>query len=89
AEVHLALAMIKIYADWDRPGAEQAYRRALELNPNLALARAHYGWSLEIDGRVEEALAELNRARSWTRWRPSILPGRDGCISGRETTTRR
>jgi TolB-like protein/Tfp pilus assembly protein PilF len=78
AEVHLALAMIKIYSDWDRPGAEQAYRRALELNPNLALARAHYGWSLEIDGRVEEALAELNQAQkldplapiypAWSGW---------------------
>ncbi len=63
AEVHLALAMIKVYADWDRTGAEQAYQRALELNSSLALAHAHYGWYLEINGHVDEALAELNRGQ--------------------------
>jgi TolB-like protein/Tfp pilus assembly protein PilF len=63
AEVHLALAMIKIYADWDRVGAGQSYQRALELNPSLALAHAHYGWWLLIEGHVNEAQAELYRAQ--------------------------
>lgn len=63
AEVHLALAMINVYADWDREGARQSYQRALELNPSLALAHAHYAWSLLIEGQVNEALAELYKAQ--------------------------
>jgi serine/threonine-protein kinase len=63
AEVHLALAMIKIYTDWDRIGAEQAYQRALELNPNLALAHGHYAFLILINGHEDEALAESNRAQ--------------------------
>lgn len=64
AEVHLALAMIKIYADWDRDGAKQSYQRALELNPSLALAHAHYAWALLIEGQVDEALEELYKAQA-------------------------
>ena len=44
AEIHLALAMIKIYFDWDITGAGQSYRNALELNPSLTLALLHYAW---------------------------------------------
>jgi len=78
AEVHLALAMIKIYGDWDREGAGRDYRRALELSPNLAMAHAHYGWYLEMSGQVDEALEELDRAQkldpllpiypAWSGW---------------------
>jgi TolB-like protein len=63
AEAHLALAMIKIYSDWDRTGAEQAFQRALELNSSLPLAHAHYGWYLAINGHVDEVLAELYLAQ--------------------------
>lgn len=62
-EAHLASAMIKIYADWDKTGVERAYQRALELNPSLALAHAHYAWYLDLNGNVDEALAEMYRAQ--------------------------
>jgi tetratricopeptide (TPR) repeat protein len=64
AEVHLALAMIKIYADWNREGAIQSYQRALELNPSLALAHGHYAWAVLIEGQVDEAVAELYKAQA-------------------------
>ncbi|MHC4330442.1 MAG: protein kinase domain-containing protein, partial [Planctomycetota bacterium] len=63
AEAHAALAEVKLYFDWDWAGAEQAFRRALELNPNLAEAHAHYAWYLVLFGRLDEALAEMKRAR--------------------------
>lgn len=63
AEAWAALAQSRQYFQWDWGGAEQAYRRALELNPNLAATRAHHGWYLVLLGREEEALAEDRRAR--------------------------
>ena len=62
AEVHLAIAMIKIYFEWDRKGAGEHYRKALELNPNLPLANMHYGYYVALLGDKEEAPKFLQRA---------------------------
>jgi len=42
--------------------ARQAFERALELDPDLAVARRHLGLALLADGATEAALAELERA---------------------------
>ncbi len=62
AQAHLALAAIKMYHDWDWPGGEREFKRAIELNPNLPEAHSHYGWYLGLFGRKDEALAEAKRA---------------------------
>jgi serine/threonine-protein kinase len=62
AEAHLALAMVKIYGEWDKIGAGQSYRRALELNPNLTLALMHYGYYESLMGHHEDAPKYLQRA---------------------------
>ena len=62
AQAHLALAAIKTYHDWDWPGAEREFKRALELNPNLPEAHAHYSWYLHLFGRIDDGLAEAKRA---------------------------
>lgn len=49
--------------DWDWEGAERAFRRALELNPNFAYARKLYAEYLSYVGRFEEAIAEARLAR--------------------------
>ena len=79
AEAHGALAEIKLYRDWDWPGAERAFRRALELNPSLAPAHAHYAWYLNLFGRQEQALAEMKRAQEvdpltplWAAWQGDL-----------------
>jgi DNA-binding winged helix-turn-helix (wHTH) protein/tetratricopeptide (TPR) repeat protein len=64
AEAHASLAMIKFWYDYDWPGAEREFRRALELNPGAALARQRYGEYLMFTERYEEALAELRLAQS-------------------------
>jgi TolB-like protein/Flp pilus assembly protein TadD len=62
-EAYNALAFAKHSFDWDWAGAEQAYQRAIELNPNFATARHWHGFYLGMLGRVDEALAEVRRAQ--------------------------
>jgi len=75
AEAHAALAMTKVYRDWDWEGAAKAYQRALQLNPNLTLTRAHYAFYLLLFGRVDDALAEMRKVQEmdpltplWPAW---------------------
>jgi TolB-like protein/Tfp pilus assembly protein PilF len=63
AEVQHALALIRTWLDWDWEGGEAAFRRAIEINPNYAEARAWYGAFLAYIGeRPEEARAQIERA---------------------------
>lgn len=64
AEAHASLAMIKFWYDYDWPGAEREFRRALELNPGASLAHQRYGEYLMFMERFDEALAELRLAQS-------------------------
>ena len=56
-EAHSAMGMLKSYRN-DVAGANQSYRRAIELNPNSAIAHYRYSFnlltSLEIDGAIRE-----------------------------------
>jgi tetratricopeptide (TPR) repeat protein len=61
-EAHTSLARILMSFDWDWAGAEQAFRRALELNPNYATTRQWYANYLLATGRADQALAEIRRA---------------------------
>lgn len=63
AEAHAALAYIHTYYDWDWATAEREFRRALTLDPNEASLRHRYSRYLSSLGRIEEALAEMQRAR--------------------------
>ncbi len=63
AEAHLALGDVKLYYEWDWPGAERDLRRALELNPSLAEAHYHNAWYLDLMGRRDEAISELKSAQ--------------------------
>lgn len=56
AEAHLAVAMYRMYYEWDFAGAEQAFERAIEINPSLVSAIYHLAWLYELYGRDEEAL---------------------------------
>ena len=62
AEAHTSLAFVKLYYDWDWPGAEKEYKLAIEANPKYALAHQWYSHLLMSIGRTNEALAEAIRA---------------------------
>jgi adenylate cyclase len=63
AEVHALSGVLRGTVDFDWVGAEQEFRRALELNPASPIVRYDYGfWFLRPMGRLDEALSELRRA---------------------------
>jgi len=62
AEAHLALAEARLYFHWDWRAAEESFRQALEINPSLAAAHAHFAWLHLINGRVERAFTESQLA---------------------------
>jgi TolB-like protein/DNA-binding winged helix-turn-helix (wHTH) protein/Flp pilus assembly protein TadD len=64
AEAHTVLGAVKTDRDWDWDGAEAEYRRALELNPSYPTARHWYSLHLSRLGRMQEAEAEIQRARA-------------------------
>jgi len=63
AEAHASLGYVKLTFDWDWPGAEREFRRALELNPNLPSGHAGYSHYLLTLGRSREAIQELKEQR--------------------------
>jgi TolB-like protein/Flp pilus assembly protein TadD len=62
AEAHNVLANV-LQEDWDWAGAEAEYKRALELVPNDASAYAGYALWLSCEGRTDEAVTWIRRAR--------------------------
>jgi TolB-like protein/Tfp pilus assembly protein PilF len=62
-EAHVSLATVKTFYDWDWPGSEREFKRALELNPNYATAHHWYSHYLVNVRRLDEAVAEIKRAR--------------------------
>jgi DNA-binding winged helix-turn-helix (wHTH) protein/Tfp pilus assembly protein PilF len=63
AEAHASLAHIKMKHEWDWPGAEKEFKRAIELNPNSVIAHQWYAVTLNVMGRPDEALREVKRAQ--------------------------
>ena len=62
AEAHAALAT-SYWLNRSFAKAEPEYRRAIEINPNLALARQYYSWFLASVGRFAEALEQDRHAQ--------------------------
>lgn len=62
-EAHTSLAVIAQNYDRDWATAEREYRRAIELDPNYATAHHWYAEFLAVQGRFDEAFAEIERAR--------------------------
>ncbi len=76
----LAHAVLGSYRWWhsvprDIAGAGASYRRALELDPNLAWNRYQYGQFLQRTGRPDEGLAEFRRAQELDPLSPLPLLG--------------
>jgi tetratricopeptide (TPR) repeat protein len=63
AEAHAALGAEKADFEYDWQGAEQEFKRAIELNPNYAEARFRYAWTyLTPLGKSEQSIAEMKKA---------------------------
>jgi tetratricopeptide (TPR) repeat protein len=73
ADAQLAMAIVKVFYEWDFAGAEQAFRRAASLNPNHDRLRRRYSSYLLAMKRFDEALAEIKKARQQDPFH-SVLP---------------
>jgi tetratricopeptide (TPR) repeat protein len=62
AMAHFALASVRTWGEWDWEGADEAFQRAIELDPNDPETLAGYSHFLNIMKRPDEALAKIERA---------------------------
>jgi TolB-like protein/DNA-binding winged helix-turn-helix (wHTH) protein len=63
AVAHGALGWVRWAYDWDWPGAESEFKRAIQLSPGHALCHGIYARYLDSMGRFEEAIQEHRIAR--------------------------
>ena len=61
SEAHSTLGINKLWYERDWAGAENEFKRALELNPSNAEANRRYGLFLTVSGRFSEAAAQTRR----------------------------
>jgi len=74
AEVHVNLANVN-EQEGNFAGAENEYRRAIELNPNYPTAHQWYSTLLSVLGRQDEALEEARRASELDPLSPVMKAG--------------
>jgi tetratricopeptide (TPR) repeat protein len=72
AEAHATMASALTEYEWDWPGAERAFNRALELNPGYATAHHFRALFLSAMGRHDEAVVAMRKARSLDPMSPRI-----------------
>jgi len=84
AEAYVVRGNINRLYDWNWKAAEQNYKRALQLNPNLAEAHMFYAFSLAFTEQSEESILEAKRAQeldplsSWINAHVGMLYVHDG-----------
>jgi TolB-like protein/Flp pilus assembly protein TadD len=65
AEAHTSVAHVRATQDWDWPGAEREFQRAIQLNPRYPTAHHWYAMSVLVPmGRLDEALEQMLLAQS-------------------------
>ena len=86
AEVHVSLAIVTLFYDWEWRKAEEEFRRALELNGSNAEALSFYSMFLALEGRIDEAIIQsklslaidplspfINMNAGWTYFTAGLL----------------
>jgi tetratricopeptide (TPR) repeat protein len=63
AEAHAVAGRASLFYDWDRTAAEEAFTRAIELEPNSPFILSHYSDFLSLTDRHEDAIETIMRAR--------------------------
>ena len=59
---HVALALVRLFHDWDLPGAEASFLRALTINPDSVDVLHSYSLYLSAAGRFEDCIVALEKA---------------------------
>ena len=61
ADAHISLGYVRLFREWDWESARASLQRAIALQPGGA-AHQWYGLFLDMEGRLEEARREIERA---------------------------
>jgi len=80
AEGHISLAYVKLSYDWDLPGAEREFTRALELNPSSATAKHWFSHYFMASGNLAKASELMKEAFQLEPLSPSINIGIGWCL---------
>ena len=83
-EAHTAMATILSDYGNDKEMVEREHKRAIELNPNYAMAHLRYGWFLFYTRRIDEALIKMRRAQELD----PLSPTTNGALAGALLYTR-
>ena len=75
AEAHASMGNILHNYDWNWAAAEREYKRAIDLNPNYAMAHHLYAHLLIQTGHTQESLAEAHRALELDPYSPFVNNG--------------
>jgi tetratricopeptide (TPR) repeat protein len=79
AEAYSALGFATVTRDFDWSVAEAHHRRSIEINPNYATGHHWYSFHLQMNGRFDEALREILRARELDPLSPSVVQALGWC----------
>jgi tetratricopeptide (TPR) repeat protein len=85
--VRLYNSGIEAYLKHDIPTAQKNFKAAIDLDPNLAEAHCNYGYTLVLDGKYEQALSELTKARDLKPEVASTYSGLGACYQSLGKTT--
>ena len=85
AAAYVELALAKFGGDWDWDGSEDAFRRAIALDPTSALAHVHYSWLLMMLRREDGAYAEAEKGHELAPLSKLVATARAQtlCLGGR------
>jgi TolB-like protein/Tfp pilus assembly protein PilF len=72
AEAHCTLGLIKSWYDWDWDGAGAEFQAALALDPSQITALIWQSLFLSVNGRHQESLASMQRARELEPLSPTV-----------------
>jgi TolB-like protein/Flp pilus assembly protein TadD len=73
ALAHGCIALSRLHQQWNWPGAEQAFRHALQLDPSNGEVRHWFAHFLLWAGRRNESVAECDRAVELDPFDPDLL----------------
>lgn len=79
AEAYSALGFATACHDFDWAVAEGQHRQAIEINPNYATGHHWYAFHLAMEGRFDEAVQRMLRARELDPLSPNILQALGWC----------
>jgi len=85
SEAHASLAFVSFFGLWELQTGEREFQRAIELNPNNAVAHHWYANALLAVNRLADATREIDRAESLAPASSAILADKGNiiCTAGR------